>query len=371
MSRIFVSYRRDDTQGEAGHLLADLRRRFGEDRVFMDIAGIEPGEDFGVAIERAITECSVVLVLIGRNWAGARDAEGGRRLDAPGDWVRLEVQAALQGQRLVVPVLVQGAAMPADAALPESLRPLARRNAHEISARRWDFDFDALAKKLASSLGVSDAAAAPPAAATSPAPAKRAQRLAAAAVALALVVGIGLYFGMNRSADAPAATTLAAAPDSASVLGSGASRSSLFGGPTVSEQLAKMGAKPPAGARGGDAGSDFAKTSEYRTFASLSDELAKAPNVSEIQLRRLEWTRHAACSPLDQPCAKAATDKVNQMLESICRRKVTPAKDGAPEAERLRADMEHLSCIQSMLSIMLDETDHKAKDTLRPLKSAN
>jgi hypothetical protein len=56
MSKVFVSYRREDTQGEAGHLLADLRRRFGEDRVFMDIAAIGPGEDFGLAIERAMVE---------------------------------------------------------------------------------------------------------------------------------------------------------------------------------------------------------------------------------------------------------------------------------------------------------------------------
>jgi hypothetical protein len=154
MSKIFVSYRRDDAQGEAGHLLADLRRRFGEESVFMDITTIGPGEQFGLAIEKAMAECAVVLVVIGRGWLDARDASGERRLDDSSDWVRLEVEAALADKRLVIPVLVQGAAMPSKRALPESMRALTHRNAHEMSARRWDYDFAALARTLDGPLGI-------------------------------------------------------------------------------------------------------------------------------------------------------------------------------------------------------------------------
>ena len=154
MSKVFVSYRREDAQGEAGHLLADLHRRLGEAQVFMDIATISAGEDFGLAIERAMADCSVVLVVIGKSWLDMRDARGARRLDDPSDWVRLEVESALNGDRKVIPVLVQGSSMPSESLLPASIAALARRNAHEMSARRWDYDFDALAKTLMKLLGV-------------------------------------------------------------------------------------------------------------------------------------------------------------------------------------------------------------------------
>jgi hypothetical protein len=148
MARIFLSYRREDAQGEAGHLVAELRQRYGAASVFMDISAIEPGADFPQTIERAMLGCEVVLVLIGKGWLDARDAYGRRRLDDPKDWVRLEVELALEGKRRVIPVRVQGAQMPAEEALPESMRPLARLNAHEISARRWDYDFQTLASLL-------------------------------------------------------------------------------------------------------------------------------------------------------------------------------------------------------------------------------
>ena len=148
MARIFLSYRRDDAQGEAGHLVAELRQRYGAASVFMDISAIEPGADFPQTIQQAMLGCQVVLVLIGRGWLDARDAHGRRRFDDPKDWVRLEVELALEGKRRVIPVRVQGAQMPAEEALPESMRPLTRLNAHEISAGRWDYDFQTLASLL-------------------------------------------------------------------------------------------------------------------------------------------------------------------------------------------------------------------------------
>jgi TIR domain len=148
MARIFLSYRRDDAQGEAGHLVAELRQRYGAASVFMDISAIEPGADFPQTIQRAMLGCEVVLVLIGKGWLDARDAHGRQRLDDPKDWVRLEVEQALEGKRRVIPVRVQGAQMPAEEALPDSMRPLTRLNAHEISAGRWDYDFHTLARLL-------------------------------------------------------------------------------------------------------------------------------------------------------------------------------------------------------------------------------
>src|SRR3954453_17374876 len=92
---IFLSYRREDTRHVAGRLFDRLSDHFGPGHVFMDVDSIEPGLDFGEAIERAIERGRAVLVLIGESWTTAVDEQGLRRLDDPDDLVVLEVRAAL------------------------------------------------------------------------------------------------------------------------------------------------------------------------------------------------------------------------------------------------------------------------------------
>jgi len=145
MTRVFISYRRDDCAGHAGRLYDHLVERFGDDAVFMDIDAIEPGVDFGERIEHAIGSCSVLIALIGDDWLDIKDSAGRRRLDNPADLVRLEIALALRRSDLpVIPVLVEGAAMPQAEQLPEDLQPLARRNALELSDGRWRYDADRL-----------------------------------------------------------------------------------------------------------------------------------------------------------------------------------------------------------------------------------
>lgn len=138
MNGIFISYRRDDAAGYAGRLYDRLATRFGGERVFMDVEGIEPGTDFVEAIERAVGSCEVLIVIIGSDWLNAVDASGQRRLDDPADFVRLEAAAALARNIRVVPVLVEGAVMPRADQLPPELAPLARRQAVELSHKQWD-----------------------------------------------------------------------------------------------------------------------------------------------------------------------------------------------------------------------------------------
>src|SRR5207302_1189705 len=142
VTRVFVSYRREGTAAYAGRLSDRLRARFGEDRVFMDVESIAPGADFVTAIEDAIGRCDTALVVIGRTWLTATSPRGGRRLDDPEDFVRLEVAAALARGILVVPVLVDGATVPSAKHLPVPLVRLARRNAIELSDARWDYDVE-------------------------------------------------------------------------------------------------------------------------------------------------------------------------------------------------------------------------------------
>ncbi len=148
MGGIFISYRREDAAGHAGRLFDRLKARFGKAAVFMDVEGIDAGVDFVDSIDAAVGGCDVLLAVIGRNWLDARNADGSRRLDDPRDFVRLETGAALARGIRVIPVLVEGAAMPTQEALPDALRPLARRQAVELRDSRWDADVEHLLRTL-------------------------------------------------------------------------------------------------------------------------------------------------------------------------------------------------------------------------------
>ncbi|SEB63522.1 TIR domain-containing protein [Nocardioides exalbidus] len=143
--RIFISYRRSDAQSQANGLNDGLRNRLPGAQIFMDIDSIPPGADFEEHIRGEIAQCDVVLVMIGDQWLDVRPGTAVRRIDEPQDFVRLEVQSALETGRVrVIPVLVEGAQMPGAAELPDDISRLARLNAFELSDTRWTKDIETL-----------------------------------------------------------------------------------------------------------------------------------------------------------------------------------------------------------------------------------
>jgi hypothetical protein len=144
MPSIFLSYRRIDTSGHTGRLSDALEAKFGTDAVFHDIQSIEAGRRFDEVIDSALAQCRVFVPLIGDDWLRVTGPDGRRRLDDPDDLVRREVAAALRRDIPVIPVLLEGATMPAPASLPAELQPLTRHQAVEISDTRWDFDVQRL-----------------------------------------------------------------------------------------------------------------------------------------------------------------------------------------------------------------------------------
>ena len=145
---IFISYRRDDTEGEAGRLFDDLVIKFDKDSVFMDVSGIDPGIDFRKAIDDNVASCGVLLAMIGPAWCSIKSSGGGRRLDDPNDFVRLEIASALARNVAVIPVLVHDAKMPRPEDLPDNLKDLAFRNSVEITHARWNSDVELLKQAL-------------------------------------------------------------------------------------------------------------------------------------------------------------------------------------------------------------------------------
>jgi glycerophosphoryl diester phosphodiesterase len=137
--RVFISYRRQDTAWPARQLYDVLVDELGADRVFKDVDDIEPGDDFVERIQSAVGSCEVLLALIGPQWLTVTDANGGRRIDDPEDFVRLEVETALDRDDVrVIPILVDNAKMPTPQQLPKELAALTRRQAVEINPVNFD-----------------------------------------------------------------------------------------------------------------------------------------------------------------------------------------------------------------------------------------
>ena len=91
-----------------------------------------------------------MLAVIGPHWLNVQTEAGGRRLDEWNDLVRFEIDTALKQNKIVIPVLVGRAKMPAPEALPDALKPLARRNAFELSHNKFAADVEMLVATIKS-----------------------------------------------------------------------------------------------------------------------------------------------------------------------------------------------------------------------------
>jgi hypothetical protein len=143
-STIILSYRREDSAGVTGRIFDRLAQEFGTDRVFMDIDSMPAGVDFHDHLQEMLEGCGALLVVIGKSWRSQRKGQPARIMD-PDDWVRIEVETALDRGIPVVPLLIDGASLPNRDQLPESLWPLLRRNALPIDSGR---DFHAQLSRL-------------------------------------------------------------------------------------------------------------------------------------------------------------------------------------------------------------------------------
>jgi len=157
MARIFISYRRTDSEGYAGRIWDRLTSKFGPGNVFMDVDSIEAGVSFPLVLSQALAECGAFVAVVGSNWLGLR-ADGTSRVNEPKDFVRQEILAAIAGNVRILPVLVGGAQMPAPEALPEELSAFASVNAVEIRHARFDADVAAVIQILETHLQELEAA---------------------------------------------------------------------------------------------------------------------------------------------------------------------------------------------------------------------
>jgi hypothetical protein len=136
---IFISYRRSDAAGHARALHEYLSGRFGDEQIFFDRDKIEGGDHFPERLRQGVEGCAVLLALIGPDWLDVKAADGRRRLDDPGDFVRQEVALALKRGKKVIPLLFDDTpVLPADR-LPRVLKALAKRHAMPLRGNALEY----------------------------------------------------------------------------------------------------------------------------------------------------------------------------------------------------------------------------------------
>ena len=136
--KIFLSYRREDSADVVGRIYDRLVERFGKEQVFKDVDSIPLGVDFRKHLVQMVGSCDILLIVIGVNWLTADHPGGKKRLDDVKDFVRIELEAALQRNIPLIPILVHGAQVPEEGELPTTLAALAYRNGMAV---RSDPDF--------------------------------------------------------------------------------------------------------------------------------------------------------------------------------------------------------------------------------------
>ena len=147
--KVFISYRRDDAKYQARMIHVAFCKAIPSDHVFMDVNSIPPGANFRKILKDWVDQCEVLLALIGPRWIDARDPKtDGRRLDNKSDYVRIEIGEALARGIPVVPVLLDGTAMPDVDWLPDDLKELVDRQAEFVEYRTFNADVERLIKRL-------------------------------------------------------------------------------------------------------------------------------------------------------------------------------------------------------------------------------
>jgi TIR domain len=143
--QMFLSYRREANH-QAKLLYAALTQRFGRRQVFKDVESIAAGSDYVAALQDALATCDVLVAMIDRHWAV--DAAGRNRLADPHDWVRREIEIALERRLPLIPVLLEDAAWPDSSILPPSMLELDSRQSLILHRSAWADDIDALSTTI-------------------------------------------------------------------------------------------------------------------------------------------------------------------------------------------------------------------------------
>ncbi len=149
---VFINYRRSDGSAHARSITERLgnilKPTFGEFLLFTDVDSLKPGEDWTLALPRAIDSCQLMLAIITRDWLDARDDNNVRRIERPDDVVSMEIRHALKSGIPIIPILIEDLRMPNSTDLPPDLQGLIRRQAISVKHFTFRSDIEILADQV-------------------------------------------------------------------------------------------------------------------------------------------------------------------------------------------------------------------------------
>jgi predicted GNAT family N-acyltransferase len=143
MFTCYISYRRN-RPWQARSLHTELKRH--NYKSILDVGNILVGTRFPQAVEHDIRKSQVVFVVIDKEWVEEKD--GQRPLNNPEDWVRREIELALELEIPIIPLLVENAKMPQQEDLPESLQALTEFQGVQLRNDNFDADLDCIVQEL-------------------------------------------------------------------------------------------------------------------------------------------------------------------------------------------------------------------------------
>ena len=122
---------------------------FDVEDLFRDRESIGAGDNWRDSLTISLGSAKACLVIIGPNWLAAKDDQGRQRLFQDNDWVRSEIEMALSKSQIrLIPVLVEGATLPAEQDLPPSIQGLLDVQAKRLSEENWEVDSRELIRRL-------------------------------------------------------------------------------------------------------------------------------------------------------------------------------------------------------------------------------
>jgi len=295
-----------------------------------------------------VAACDVFLAVIGPNWLDAKDDSGRRRFDNPDDFVTIEIAAALARNIRVIPVLVDGARTPKADKLPDSVKPLVRRNAVEVRNAHFGRDAEALANKVREALqGARPGTGRWPFLASAAAwlvVPGRWRLVAGSATALLLVGWVGLYqvgvpvwVPWTPGTDPPRADKAKAAADAEAQRKAEEERQRLK---EEEQRQAQAAADAEAKRKAAEAEQQRAKEEEQRQAKAAADAEAKrkAAEAEQQRLAAIKEEEQRQAKAADVEAKLKAAEAEQQRLKEEVQRQAKAAADA--EAKRKAAEAE-------------------------------
>lgn len=152
MTKIFISYRRDDSIAYVGRMRDYLEKVYDKSEIFQDISYLKGGDDYATIIKNTINKCECCIVVIGPDWHKVKK-NGKLRINDPDDFLQMEISLALKYNKKIVPVLVGNAKMPDKKELIPPLKGITKFTAIDLSNERFSFDMKSLISSIGGAFG--------------------------------------------------------------------------------------------------------------------------------------------------------------------------------------------------------------------------